>query len=332
MQNWTETLAYPVVIEGRHEWEQDWTTVDTIATQADFEYRIDSFYYPVLFPLMRLRDAQGQVMTVTQQQLLDYDKKAKARVLSETSPLSAFMKSSPAQAMETAQELVQAGIAAKRFLILPSSKVILGHEALYAVQLHEFENSVVCKILVSDKQAHEAECSVTVWKTERLVDNEPTWFSMTPDNLPHAVVSFLCLLTATIVRDFWVMEEKSVARAYTRRKEKTRKREGTGKERRLVVEKKYIYLPRCAYQLATDRAQTQISREVRVRLSPHLVCGHLRKLQTGFNASVEALARAAEYGLQVGEGYTFVRPHRKGEIEQMRTYRSRSAFELLFKG
>ena len=133
------------------------------------------------------------------------------------------------------------------------------------------------------------------------------------------------------VRDFWVIEERAAERAYQKITEKTRERQGTGKDRKLVITKDYTFIPRFQYDLsAYQKHPSAVSHQARVTLSPHLVSGHLRRLPEGWKRSASAEEHAAEFGIQVGEGQTFVRPHKRGEIEQLRTYRSRSALELIF--
>ena len=44
----------------------------------------------------------------------------------------------------------------------------------------------------------------------------------------------------------------------------------------------------------------------------HAVAGHLRRVK---KASFEAVERARQYGIQMPDSYTFVRPFRKGKKE-----------------
>ena len=322
-KSWVDVLNFPVTIEGREDTIVPWIPIFQAETREIFEFRINSFKFPV-YPYMRIRTADGETFEVSQESLLDFNEKAAAETKRKTEPLKAFLTSAPEAALETARELVQAGLAARRFLIAPNSRVTLHHPNLHAILMHEFEDSVVCKILVDDSPITETEPAVTLWH-----DIEKG-FGITPDSLDAEVSAFLILLCASIVRDFWVIEERTRGRVYQKRTEKKRERQGTGKDRKLIVEKTYIFLPRFRYTLDSNLSQSKISHEVRVRLSPHLVSGHLRKLHEGHKSSEAALERAAEFGINVADGYTFVRPHKKGEIEQMRTYRSRSAFELIF--
>gem|GEM_PF-6686231 len=62
-----------------------------------------------------------------------------------------------------------------------------------------------------------------------------------------------------------------------------------------------------------DRTQVRVKIPVeRKAPSPHAVAGHLRRVRKA--ASPEAAERVREYGIAVPEGYTFVRPFRKGRI------------------
>lgn len=326
--NWIDMLTFPISIEGADQEAGPWVEIVSIEERAFFEYKLNAFKYPV-YPFMRFREASGAVHEVPREQLLDFNEATLEKTERDTEALKQFLRSAPEQALDTARELVMAGLAAKRFAILPNSQVVLGHSALHAIHVYEFDDSVCCKVLTADREVDETEPVVTLWKEVRPGVNMA--FSFCPEGLDVSIVAFLCLLCSSIVRDFWVMEERASARTYQRRTEKHRARVGTGAERKLVTEKRRIYIPRVSYALDADRSETEVSHGVRVQLSPHLVSGHLRRLTEGRKASAEALERAGEYGIHVGEGQTFVRPYRKGEVEQMRTYRSRSAFELLFK-
>ena len=139
-----------------------------------------------------------------------------------------------------------------------------------------------------------------------------------------------CSALPSIVRDFWVLEERTRAQVYQKHTKKNRKREGKGKARKLVITKDYVFIPRAAYDLSAYQTTKTVQHQTRVTLSPHLVSGHFRKLRDGHKASDQAISNAVEFGLKVGDGQTFVRPHERGEIEQLRTYRSRSALDMLF--
>lgn len=321
-----ETLAsvlkYPVYVEGRDTPISKWELIYEAKDAIDFEFAMTRYKLPVL-PLMRARDSSGEIFDVSQEQLLKFHEIATKENLARLKPLLAFSDAAPEQAMESAIELARGGLVSKHFTISPNSQVQLGHPNLDNIRFTELEDSVVCRIFTHSGTPTETEPSVIFWK-------EKANFSVIPEELDLQIKGFLCLLSAAILRDFWVLENRSRQRAYQTRTEKERKREGKGKDRKRTVLKTYTFIPRFQYDLSTYDGSKKVSREVRVTLSPHLVSGHFRKLPGDWKASDTAKDAAAEFGLTLTDGYTFVRPHERGEIEQMRTYRSRSAFELIF--
>jgi hypothetical protein len=100
----------------------------------------------------------------------------------------------------------------------------------------------------------------------------------------------------------------------------------------MIVEKDYTFIPRFSYDLSVYQTTKTVQYQARVMLSPHLVSGHIRRLPSGHQASAEAIQNAQEFGIRFSDGETFVKPHERGEIEQLRNYRSRSAMQLLFGG
>jgi len=50
--------------------------------------------------------------------------------------------------------------------------------------------------------------------------------------------------------------------------------------------------------------------------APHAVAGHLRRVKK--SANPEAVERARQYGIEVPEGFTFVRPFKKGKGQDAR--------------
>ena len=195
MQSWVDILKFPVVIEGTDDKVKPWETVYEAENREQFEFQINSYKFPV-HPFMRIRDADGQTFEVSQSQLLDYNEKAAAQTNAKTEPLKAFLRGAPEKALETAHELLKGAIAAKHFHIQPKSTLVLGHPNLHAILLHEFSDSVVCKILVDDGPITETEPSVTLWKDKK----KP--FGITPESLNAEVSAFLCLLCASVCKGF----------------------------------------------------------------------------------------------------------------------------------
>jgi hypothetical protein len=131
----------------------------------------------------------------------------------------------------------------------------------------------------------------------------------------------LVLVLASVVRDFLVVEERQ---AQFVAKSAMRSRCATNQA--LSV----IYLPRVRYLNPNINNFQEKFIEGIVR-SPHNVGAHLRKAE---KPSPGQLLIAMRYGFNVPRGYTFVRPHRRGDLagqQRQRIYRSRSASSILYK-
>jgi len=64
--------------------------------------------------------------------------------------------------------------------------------------------------------------------------------------------------------------------------------------------------------LAGTRAWGEAAERERIRRQAHGVRGHLRRLQSTWQAGGEAASHAREFGLALPQGFTFVRPHVRG--------------------
>ena len=84
-----------------------------------------------------------------------------------------------------------------------------------------------------------------------------------------------------------------------------------------------MYLPRIRYVNKFKDESDGLNLKAR---APHFVVGHLRK---AVQASEDQIILARKFGIIVPEGFTFVRPHRRGDAAQERIYRSRSALQCL---
>lgn len=131
----------------------------------------------------------------------------------------------------------------------------------------------------------------------------------------------LVLIVASVVRDFLVVEDRQshfVARPAKRPRCTT--------NQALSI----IYLPRVRY-LRPDIGAFNKALAGDTHHAAHDVSPHLRKAE---KASAEQMLLAMRYGFSVPRGYTFVRPHRRGESvahERQRLYRSRSASAILYR-
>ncbi len=125
------------------------------------------------------------------------------------------------------------------------------------------------------------------------------------------------ILLASIIRDFWVVEERErVFGASMEVRKSPRLRADRGLPR-------IVYLPRIRYINNCKDQPDGLNLKAR---APHFVVGHLRK---ALQASQDQIILARKHGIVVPEGFTFVRPHRRGDAAQERIYRSRSALQCL---
>jgi Holliday junction resolvase len=87
--------------------------------------------------------------------------------------------------------------------------------------------------------------------------------------------------------------------------------------------KSIVYLPRVRYVNDIKNLAEPLHLKTR---RPHFVTGHLRRAT---EASEKQIFLAQKYGIVVPEGFTFVRPHRRGDKTQETIYRSRSALQCI---
>ena len=131
----------------------------------------------------------------------------------------------------------------------------------------------------------------------------------------------LVLIVASVVRDLLVVEDRQsqfVARPA--------KRPRCATNQALSI----IYIPRVRY-LHPDVGAFHKALAGDTHRAAHGVNPHLRKAE---KASATQMLLAMRYGFSVPRGYTFVRPHRRGDAvaqERQRLYRSRSASAILYR-
>ena len=128
----------------------------------------------------------------------------------------------------------------------------------------------------------------------------------------------ISILLAAIIRDFWVVEERETTFGVSRVPKKGTPMLGADKGKPVIV-----YLPRIRYVADIKHTGDQLDL---VKRRPHFVVGHLRR---ALSASEEQIQLARRYGITVPEGFTFVRPHSRGDKAAERIYRSRSALNCI---
>lgn len=322
--SWTDRFHFPVRFQGFTGglWQTAFLALDAI----DLNFRLDSYHFATDgVEKWRIVDVAGNAWEVSESAIRDYHESQTESVSRAVAPLLPFALSSPTNALETATELLEGAWRARHYAILPQSTVQIGASGLDAIILTEFDDSVAARVCPFPQNDVDT-VTVTAWHTPQV------GFSVSLD-IDQRIADFLALVCAAVIRDFWVAVRIHHAPPdFTSQTHKATRRVGTGKHRRRVKEKTVIYLPRFQIDLHSYKEQSarQIERTVRVEISPHWVSGHIRRLPDGHNVSPEASANATEFGFRLLEGETFVRPFERGAVEQLRTYRSRSAFKLLF--
>ena len=344
-------LAYPVKMQKQPPHSSEWETVLVANTPEDIEFRLAHYDLGESFGRIRIITDDGKVIVeATEAEAHQIHDETAQETLNSIRPLHVFANFAPDKAIDTATELLQAAEQSQHFTIEPRSVVPIGHDNLHSIDVCEFDDSVVCRIHTAEQNSDkDVMPTVTFWKTipdivkerkeQGLPDDEaPFFFSPASSVIPNfsgsdeSVRAFLILLCSSIIRDFWVLEDRSKHRLYLKRTHKERKRTGKGKERKLETIKSYTFIPRFQYDLSVyqNKSDSKVKHSVRVQLAPAHVSGHIRNLPEGWQASDEAKEHAKEFGITLYDGTTFVRPHERGQIEMLRTFRSRSAFEMVF--
>jgi hypothetical protein len=146
--------------------------------------------------------------------------------------------------------------------------------------------------------------------------DDPEWRFYSEEYLPRFRLG-IHLLLAAIIRDFWVVENRE--RVFGRSFPNTKIPRLNGDRRKQRI----VYLPRVRYVGDLEKRGEELNLAAR---KAHFVVGHLRK---ALHATEEQIQLARRYGIVVPEGFTFVRPHRRGDEAQERIYRSRSALQCI---
>lgn len=153
-------------------------------------------------------------------------------------------------------------------------------------------------------------------KQKVVIQSCRQFLSETTSNLASGVSAFL----GAMIRDFWVVEERN--RVFGKSVSVRSVSQMSGDRRKKVV----VYLPRVKYLLDAKNILSAEAELDLVKRTEHFVVGHLRK---AIKASDQQLLMARDHGICVPEGFTFVKPHKRGHIQAEKLYRSRSAMQCL---
>ncbi len=222
-------------------------------------------------------------------------------------------------AHDTTNQLLAEAVASRQWTIPPGAVVDLAIGPFVRIEVREVGPAVV---FVCRNARSEFMPFVVFPKTGAIGGSIASVF----DDAPHGerVQATIHVLLASIVRDFWVVEERS--QVFARAPEPLRrKRAATVPTNGAPA---IVYLPRVRYLNAPDvgRAAREL---VPADRRAHTVAPHLRR---SASASPHQRALAAIHGYSVPEGFTFVRPHQRGGEEREVVFRSRSALRVLLDG
>lgn len=137
-------------------------------------------------------------------------------------------------------------------------------------------------------------------------------------------LSTIGIILASVIRDFLVVENRESVFSQRTRKPTLPWRRGNPPQRSI------IYLPRARHtHLEGIRGTKSVFSSFKPRAT-HEVSGHLRRSDS---VSPAQAILAHQHGFHIPEGFTYVRPHRRGlraSHEVQREFRSRSATRSLF--
>lgn len=233
---------------------------------------------------------------------------------------SVRLEGSIEEAYERAQQLLQEAQEARQWSIPWGARVQIHFGPFVALRVFEREGEFSCHFLDSnDRYFHVAiglgEGAPRISNLELVrtsANDEVEWNS-------DAEVS-LQLIASAIVRDFLVVENRESLFS-------TKVRRGGGSKQKGP---NIVYLPRVRYSRLRED-QPLVSEDLKQRRAKHKVVYHVRRAD---NASATQRFLAQKYGLSIPQGFTFVRPHERGNdgvAERVAIYRSRSASRMIFE-
>jgi Restriction endonuclease len=218
----------------------------------------------------------------------------------------------PKDGEEHLNNLLTEATSLKQWTIPFGAYVLLSAGEIEAAKLYEVASDVA--ILLIDRKGD----YFLVWTNP--AQKEFSFASSATGSTAEFEVRFglgIKILLASIIRDFWVVEERErVFGASMEVRKSPRLRADRGRPR-------VVYLPRIRYINSFKDTPDGLNLKAR---APHFVVGHLRK---ALQASEDQIILARRHGIVIPEGFTFVRPHRRGDAAQERIYRSRSALQCL---
>lgn len=213
----------------------------------------------------------------------------------------------------TISNLLEESTSNKKWTIPPKAFVQIKFGPFISVELSEVGKEVYCVWRLSND--HYFLMSVNPYNLEWYLDFKNEGNS---EKVAEIKIAFK-LIIAAMIRDFWIVEERRDVFA-RQIDHKFRASKNSNRKARI------IYLPRIIYNRVPNIKDCVQELELNER-SKHSVRAHLRKTEKASDAQIQL---AKLYGLKVSSGYTFVRPHERGNVESEVIYRSKSALQLLY--
>lgn len=211
---------------------------------------------------------------------------------------------------ELADFLIDEGLAGKEYVAPPGALVELTFGPLRYCRIFETTNHVFFKVLDKENRFLVVELSLA---TKSWTMGVVFWEE------DPSLAAGLKLILSALLRDFWVVENRDAVFGSKVLEEKSSRKMGSSSQ--------VVYLPRVKYsnKVSIERCVAELNVEIR---APHRVSGHLRKVD---NPSEHQMVLASKYGISLQEGYTFVRPHFRGVVDDEKVFRSKSATGLLYE-
>ena len=233
----------------------------------------------------------------------------------------------------TTNLLFEEAEALKEFFIPPNAYVEVRFGPFVGCQLTELNNDVLIKWVTEDNRFFQMSMwpSSTNFNFFMFGENEVGAWSRDKGELHRknesnkliAIKQKLCLLAASIIRDFWVVDDRDEV-FYVRHVD-TRNKKITGKARTQNSTHKpsVIYIPRRRYskKINLNAYEKELSLSERAK---HVVRQHFRKA----NPSQAQIQLSKILKVQIPDGHTLVKTHYRGGEEKQRIYRSISALKL----
>lgn len=214
---------------------------------------------------------------------------------------------------EIARDLLEEASLCKKGSIPPDANVQFAFGPFTGCTVREFDGRVLLRWhgLIGD-------WFYGAWPDRRHQEGE-LLAGMTPESVIN-IPSLMQLISASIVRDFWVMEDHEVAFEIKRKHGRSGPSGPSGE--------RVVYLPRMAIEGKRPRPENLLDGLRWKERVQHSVRSHRRRAE---HPSAKQLALAQAEHQQLDPGFTWVKGHMRGRGETSAPiYRSRSALRLLW--